>query len=222
MRAKKRIETIAALIENVDLAVDVGADHGYLAKMLVEKKKARKVIATDISEKSLQKTVELCNRFNLSNIETRVGDGIEPVKNEVIDVCVIAGMGGYEIIKILDAAKHTSIKQWIFQPAQNTIELRRYLKNNNFKILKDFIVKDQNKFYNTLVVEKSQNRHELNELEIRYGLTNFDLCSVDFIEYLMDKLERINKTLESNKSEKLENEKREVLTVLAKMKEKIK
>ncbi len=222
MRAKKRIETIADLIENVDLAVDIGADHGYLAKMLVEKKKAKKVIATDISAKSLQKTIELCKRFNLANIEARVGDGIEPIKTEKVDVCIIAGMGGYEIIKILGTAKNATVKEWIFQPAQNTIELRQYLKNNNFKILKDFIVKDQNKFYNTLVVEKSQNRQELSELEIRYGLTNFDLCSADFIEYLMDKLERINKTLENNKSEKLENEKDEVLTVLAKMKEKTK
>ena len=216
MRAHKRIETIAGLIENAETVADIGADHGFLSKLLIEQKRAKKVIATDISAKSLKKTENLIKRFNLEDkIETRVGDGLEPIEVGEAEIVVIAGMGGYEMMKILSSPKSQYSKRFILQPAQTAIELRVWLTNNNYKIIKDFIVKDQNKFYNTLEVIHSLEKQQLSKLETKYGLTNFDLRSNDFKEYLEDGIRRIEAILLENRSLKLEEELNE-LKMLAK------
>ncbi len=214
MRALKRLEAIASLICANSVA-DIGADHGFLAKLLFDENRAKKVIATDISAKSLKKADDLAKKFKFGEkFETRVGDGLNVLNSGEVDVVVIAGVGGYEITKILDRANGKNFDTYIFQPAQNTTELRTYLLNNNFEIIKDFIVKDQNKFYNTLEVKKSNSKQALSLMEAKYGLTNFDLKSKDFEEYLRDRARRIEQTLCLNKSEKLEKELCEVKGIL--------
>ena len=202
MRAQKRLRVIADLInDNNCVVADIGADHGYLSKMLIEEGRAKKVFATDISASSLDKTNVLIKKYNLADkIETRVGDGLKPIKDEVVDVVVIAGMGGNEIIKILQANANDNIKKYIFQPVQNTIQLRQYFNNNHYEITKDFIVKDQEKFYNTIEVVKSKRKKKLSKNKIEFGLTNFDLKSKDFYDYLINLINKQENILRNYKN----------------------
>ena len=186
MRAIRRLRVIADLVSDENgIVADVGADHGFLAKMLIDEKKAKYVITTDISAPSLEKTVNLIKKYNLEDfIETRVGDGLKPILKENIDTVIIAGMGGYEIIKILQENTNKNINEYILQPVQNTIELRKFLNDNNYWIFKDFVVEDKNKFYSTIVVKKLDKKQVLTKEEIEFGLTNFDLKSDEFYNYL--------------------------------------
>jgi len=198
MRAVKRIRAIADLINEKNLIVaDIGADHGYLSKILIEENRAKKVIATDISKPSIEKTAILAKKAGISDkIETRVGDGLNPLKIGEVNIVVIAGMGGYEIIKILEQNKDLCFDKLIFQPIQNSIQLRKYLNDNSYEILKDFIIKDKNKYYNTIVARFGSKKQELKLEEIEFGLTNFDLKSSDFYDYLLTyiaKCENIDK-----------------------------
>ena len=128
MRTVKRLKSIVSLInDNSKVVADIGADHGYLSKILIEENRAKKVIATDISEPSLRKTDNLIKQFMLTDrIETRVGDGLVPIKNGEVQTVVIAGMGGYEIIKILQSNTDKNIEKFILQPVQNTLQLREF------------------------------------------------------------------------------------------------
>ena len=56
MIKSKRLETILNLMPNMEAVIDIGADHGYLEELLISSGKVKRVIATDISEQSLQKT----------------------------------------------------------------------------------------------------------------------------------------------------------------------
>jgi len=202
MRAVKRLRVIADLINDDEKVVaDIGCDHGYLSKILINENRAKQVIATDISKPSLEKTAILASRYGINDkIITKVGDGLKPIENENVDIVVIAGMGGFEIIKILQDNKKTKYSKLIFQPVQNSIELRSYLIKNNYKILKDFIIEDKGKFYNTLVVEFNNQNQILNSEEVEFGLTNFDLKSKDFYNYLLfyiNKYENIKKHISS-------------------------
>ena len=88
----------------------------------------------------MSKLEKLVKKCNLQKIETFVGDGLEPVKNA--DVSVIAGIGGWEIIKILTTQNRQNIDKkhhqnkcdyFVLQPAQNVNELRLWLFENKVK-----------------------------------------------------------------------------------------
>lgn len=214
MRVGARIRAIANLVDDFDCVADVGTDHGILPKLLIDEKRANFVVATDISKSCVDKTEKFVLKCGLSDkIDVRLGDGLEPLGKNEVQLAVIAGMGGYEIIKIL-SKDNKGIKKFILQAPQNTIELRKWLIDNHFKIIKDFIVKDRNKFYNTLEVEKVREQISLSDLQIRYGLTNFDLKSQDFKLYLKDIILRDSEILKTNNSKKLENEVREAKEIL--------
>ena len=188
MRNLKRIRAIATLINDKDKTVaDIGADHGYLTKVLIEENRAKAVIATDISKASLEKTANLAKKYGfLDKILLKVGDGLKILNKGEAQIVVIAGMGGNEIIKILEENTDKTFDKFIFQPMQNTINLREYLIKHNYEIIKDFIVKDRKKFYNTIVARFSTNKQNLSKKQIEFGLTNLDLRGNDFIEYLSE------------------------------------
>lgn len=217
MRNLKRIRAIATLINDTDKTVaDIGADHGYLTKVLIEENRAKAVIATDISKASLEKTANLAKKYGfLDKILLKVGDGLKILNKGEAQIVVIAGMGGNEIIKILEENTDKTFDKFIFQPMQNTINLREYLIKHNYEIIKDFIVKDRKKFYNTIVARFSTNKQNLSKKQIEFGLTNLDLRGNDFIEYLSEYINNNEIIYEKSKSKIIKekiNMAKEVLT----------
>lgn len=202
MRNLKRIRAIATLINDKDkIVADIGADHGYLTKVLIEENRAKAVIATDISKASLEKTANLAKKYGfLDKIFLKVGDGLKILNKGEAQIVVIAGMGGNEIIKILEENTDKTFDKFIFQPMQNTINLREYLIKHNYEIIKDFIVKDRKKFYNTIVARFSTNKQNLSKKQIEFGLTNLDLKGNDFIEYLSEYINNNEIIYEKSKS----------------------
>ena len=86
MILSKRLEKICEIMPQVDTVVDVGCDHGYLEELIFKTGKAKFVIATDISEKSLEKTKIRAKKLNLSK-NNKIEDVTEfvlvPVQNSV-------------------------------------------------------------------------------------------------------------------------------------------
>ena len=100
---EKRMEAIIDLCQTLPVTVDVGCDHGYVGLELLRSDKTNHLIACDISKPSLQKAINLLNDNGFTErFSARVGDGLSVInKGEKIDQVVIAGMGGMEIIHIL-------------------------------------------------------------------------------------------------------------------------
>ena len=81
MKLSNRLLEVANFVPKDSIVADIGTDHGYIPVFLVENNISNKVIATDISEKSLDKTVNYIKELNLrNNIEPRLGDGLETIK----------------------------------------------------------------------------------------------------------------------------------------------
>ena len=194
MRAHKRLRVIADLVclKN-GVVADIGADHGLLSKILIDEGRAKKIIATDISAPSLQKTRDLVEKNLLaSQIECRVGDGLKPLLQNEVDLAIIAGMGGYEIIKILEQSKSLGIINYIFQPVQNAVQLRTYLQDNGYSIKKDFLICDKTKFYNTIYVSFCGKPEKLSYNEIEFGVDNLSNPTDDFKKYLLSYINTCN------------------------------
>lgn len=153
MKLTKRLNEIAGMVNNNSIVADIGTDHGYIPKFLIDKEIAKMVIATDISKGSLDKTIGYIEEENLSDyINARLGDGLDPIKPFEVDTIIIAGMGGLLIAEILETNKKKldSYIEYILQPMVGADELRKYLTNNGFRIIDDKVVREGDKFYEVI------------------------------------------------------------------------
>lgn len=189
IRLKERLSRVYDEVPEGSVVADIGADHGKLSASLISTKRASKVIAVDISKDSLQKTVELAIKLGVE-IDARVGDGLSVINEEDgVNVVVIAGMGGYEILKILEKAPLT-FDRYILVPHQNAKELRRALASKFF-IEKDYVVKENGKFYSLIVLTRGITN--LSSIEMEFGK---DLDSSLAQEMLREKLKKYEKYYE--------------------------
>ncbi|NLM05781.1 MAG: SAM-dependent methyltransferase [Tissierellia bacterium] len=162
MKLSNRMNSIINFLETCGTIADIGTDHGFIPLEIINRGLAKKVIATDISANSLKKTEELVAEYGLEDsIETRVGDGLTVIGENEVDTIIIAGMGGILISEIIggfiELAKNTKL---ILQPMTAEAELKRYLVNNNFRIIDEYLCLDGKKFYQTIYVEYGESKKD--------------------------------------------------------------
>ena len=185
-----RLEAIVAMCPKTKVVADIGCDHGLVTAELILEDIAKNVIATEKSEQCLNKAVLFIDSINISPfVSFRHGDGFDAVtKYDKINLAIIAGMGGDEIIKILQK-KPKKLYDFILQPMKDAPLLREYLLQNGFKIVVDKLIKDNGKFYDLMRVTKG--RDNLAELEIAFGKTNFSENYEIFYDYLIKRKQKL-------------------------------
>ena len=166
-----RLEFISSLVDERIIA-DVGCDHGKLVRKLFDENKIDFAYVSDISSSSLQKAIDLL-KDKKDKIKAICCDGLSGYDESKIDECIIAGMGGYEILNIIKNSK-VDIQKYILAPQHDNLVLKEYLINNQYKITFDIIIKDKNKFYNIIKCEKCNNPDKLSEFELWFGKDNFE------------------------------------------------
>lgn len=179
IRLDKRLNAIMSEIEGDSLA-DIGCDHGRLAISAIQCGRVKRVVASDISEKSLQKARLLAKSCAVEEVTLRCGNGFEGFADNEVDVAVIAGMGGREIAKILENAPR-GINKFVFVPHADEGVLRSYLENNDYAIVKDYTVKCNKKFYH--IITAKIGKMQLTEKELLLG--SDDTSNADYKEYLI-------------------------------------
>lgn len=138
-----RISFIASLIKgDNNILIDIGTDHGYLIKEAFSLGKIKKAIATDINKEPLLNAKRNLKDLNVTFYQT---DGFKNIKENYNKV-VIAGMGANLISKILNDAKTSKDITYYLQPNNKEKNLRKYLMDNNFKIVDEFVIFDK-KYY---------------------------------------------------------------------------
>ena len=197
-----RLSEIVKLCGKAKRIADVGCDHGKVLAELA-KNKAEFLVATDISEPSVKKAEALLTELNFKNFSVRVGDGCQTLTDaDKLDVIVIAGMGGMEIIEILTNAT-IKLKTLVLQPQNNVIKLRQFLTDNNFYIQTDKVVEDKGKFYNIIKVVKTNEPVGLSTRQLIYGKTNLRECNTHFIQMLEQENEKLMARLNNIKNDEM-------------------
>lgn len=193
-RIKKLAEAVKELAskgERKIVVADIACDHGYLAELISRDENVAKVVASDISKKCLAKVEELKKNYHLDKIETVLGDGLEPI--ERADISVIAGLGGYEIIKILKTQNKNSFTEnkcdlFVFQPSDSEVQLRDFLFLNQIKIIKDYIIKSGKRFYPIIIIDVSKQEKNETTLFNRYLGRDNKIENSDFRDFLKNYL----------------------------------
>lgn len=174
-----RLNVLYSLIDSGEVFADIGCDHGYLSKAVLDGDKFKTVIVSDVSEKSLQKAITLLKPYG-DRVISIVADGFNGYPL-VPSQAVIAGMGGEEIVKILKGAKELPEKL-VLAPQKNSDKVRKTLLLLGYKILKDFTFFSQGKFYDAISAEKGKDFYT--ETEIIFGRDNLKDKPIGFIKKL--------------------------------------
>lgn len=161
----KRIEAISQLIDNDESVIDIGCDHGFLAKMLRTKGNNKLIICSDNKLGPLNNARN--NLIGYDNINFELTDGVDNI-DTVCDVCVLAGMGHNTVISIIENNENyfRNCKKIIIQVNSVVAQMRQYLSNHKFQIIDECMVYDY-KYYQIMVVKSGQ--QQLNELQIEFG-----------------------------------------------------
>ncbi|MDO5713556.1 MAG: class I SAM-dependent methyltransferase [Tissierellia bacterium] len=152
---KNRLECIFSLVPKGGIIADIGTDHGFVPFQLLYENICEKVIATDISKPSLEKSRDLLKEYIYrQRAELRLGDGLKVLEPHEVDTLIIAGMGGVLISQLLEESPSItkSIKTFILQPMQGSEELRKYLWSHGFQIIHEEIAIEKNHYYEIMVV----------------------------------------------------------------------
>ena len=224
MNLSERLQVIANFVDKSLTAVDVGTDHGYLSAYLVKNNISDKVIATDVNEKPLQKAINYIIQNELGDsIETRLGNGLEPIAPGEADVCIIAGMGGHLIANIMESSKDVSktIDTFILQPMTGEEELREYLYENKYTIVDEKLAKEGKRIYHILKVGHGKDVLE-DEINLEIGkklLENKDELLGKLLQTKIETISNIMDNLVMQESENSKNKYKEFTIKCKKLKE---
>lgn len=159
----ERLNTVKAFIVSADTIADVGCDHAKIALYCLENGLAKTVVASDISEKCLDKARLALKPY--ANARFVCCDGIK----YDCDEAVIAGMGGLLISDILKKAScrpHTVIAC----PHRNEEAVRTTLLEVGYGIDRDAPVLDRGKYYSVIRAVTGGGAREADELQIMFGM----------------------------------------------------
>lgn len=186
-----RIKSIANLIENVNIVLDIGSDHALLSILLINENRAQHVINVEKNDLPFQNSVNATRAFSqqITNKKSNGFDNLEPFI--FIDICTIMGMGGATIIKILNNATSRNVKKYILQPNNNELKVRQWVKENNWKINFEDLIKENNIIYELFVLSRTEGYVPHTKEEQLFGKINLIKNKDIFKEKWNKRLEKI-------------------------------
>ena len=133
----ERLKAVAGMVTKGKKIADIGTDHGYVPIYLVENSICSKVYAMDINEGPLKiADKNIAIHGLIDKIETIQSNGMEKLKDNMVDGAIISGMGGDLIVDILSRGKNIKgINELVLSPHRRVDLVRKYLLENNWEII---------------------------------------------------------------------------------------
>lgn len=165
---KKRIETISRMVDKDSIVLDIGTDHALVPIFLIENNIASKVLSTEINKGPFDNAVSNIKKRKLEKeIEVTLGNGLIPyINKQKVDFLSVTGMGTNLIIEILEQSPIPFWDKVILESTNDSPKLRMWLKDNNYKILDEKILKESSK-YNSVIKAEINKKTNIK--------TNFDM-----------------------------------------------
>ena len=151
---------------------DVGTDHAYLPLYLLSIGRIASAVAADVAEGPLARArdnVRAAGREG--DVTLMLTDGLQGMDKLGLTDIAICGMGGELIASIVDAApwvKDRSVRL-ILQPMTKAPQLRAYLAEAGFSVLKETVTEVSGKLYTCLCAEYTNTPHPLSVFEAEIG-----------------------------------------------------
>ena len=152
-----RLEEISNLIENNEMFIDIGCDHGFLSISLAKKYPNSQIIASDINENALNNAKKNIQKCHLEEkITLTQSNGLEKINPSKKATIIISGMGSHTIVGILNQGykKLKNVSTLILQSNNDLDFLRKKVTSLGYYIQKEKLVSDANIIYTIIVFQK--------------------------------------------------------------------
>lgn len=156
MELSKRLAAIASFAPAGCRVADVGTDHGYVPIYLVKEGIAKEALAMDVRKGPLARAEEHIRAYQLEGrVTTRLSDGLAQLKEGEADTVIIAGMGGGLMVRILEGRTHLNgcVHTYVLSPQSDWDRVRRFLRREGMRILREEMIEEDGKFYPILLVK---------------------------------------------------------------------
>ncbi len=174
IKLSPRLQMAADCVRCGKKIADIGTDHAYLPAYLIENGISPEAIAADIGEGPLENAKKIAHSSPVlkERITLRLSDGLKKIEPHEADDIIIAGMGGILIAEILTAAPWVkdASKRLILQPMSHAEDVRRYLCENGFEIIKEDACAEQRHCYLLIVAEYTGKENDKTEAFYYRGL----------------------------------------------------
>jgi tRNA (adenine22-N1)-methyltransferase len=140
---------------------DIGCDHGYLGLHFLNNPKVELIGLVDPSDhviETLKTNIKDSYITNPDKIKLICKKGQEIlIRSDRKKIIYIAGMGGKETKEILIYLSDllNSDDSIIISPHKNILELRAYLSNSKFRLIKEEIIQENQRFYQIMALGQS-------------------------------------------------------------------
>ncbi|MBO0419055.1 tRNA (adenine-N(1))-methyltransferase [Vagococcus fluvialis] len=171
----ERLHRAGEFVPEGAILADIGSDHAYLPAYLIMNNKISSAIAGEVVDGPYLSAKNLVAELNLvDKIDVRKGDGLAVVSPEDnVTAISICGMGGSLIRDILHRGllgNHLTGKETlVLQPNIGEPTLRTWLVNNHYEIIKEDIIRENEKTYEIIVAKKIESLMLLSEKELLFG-----------------------------------------------------
>ena len=208
--------------EGVALA-DIGTDHGHLPLWLRLNGRVRYAIASDLRKGPLERARENGRAFGVDGIDYRLANGLADIRPEEAEVIVIAGMGGENIISILEAAPWTAdgSHTLLLSPHTHAERLREWLMEHGYAITREALVRDRGTIYPVMEVTAGEMTLSVAQLYGGAKLLHDPLGDRYIIEKIIRLQMALGGAIRSDRPEDCEkaDRLREILTALLQLRE---
>jgi tRNA (adenine22-N1)-methyltransferase len=182
-------QVLSFVPQDAETVADVGCDHAYVSIALIKRDIAKHVIAMDVRSGPLEIAKKNVEEYGLvTDIELRLSDGLSKLSPMEVDAIVIAGMGGLLVKKILvegrDVLECECPPELILQPQSDIGEVRKYLHDINYHIVKEMMLIDEGKYYTVIHASYGCEEHYESPEDYIYGKCNIEDGKDVFISFL--------------------------------------
>lgn len=154
-----RLTRVAHHVPKGAVVADIGSDHAYLPCYLVLNGVADKAVAGEVVKGPFESARKQVQQEGLTGqIDVRLASGLDAIHPEDgITAVTIAGMGGSLICSILEQGKERldGVERLILQPNVHAKSIRDWAAANDWVIIEEEILKENEKIYEILVLEKA-------------------------------------------------------------------
>lgn len=175
IRLSKRLTKVSQYVKKSAPLADIGSDHAQLPIYLVQNKQVPKAVAGEVADGPFQISKNEVEKHSLEDkISVRFGDGLAILTpKEEVGTITICGMGGLLIKRILkEGIENKTLKKntrLILQPNNEEKELREFLQLNNYEIIAEDLVEENEKIYEIIVAESSSKEIHYTDIELTFG-----------------------------------------------------
>ncbi|HFU4012515.1 TPA: tRNA (adenine(22)-N(1))-methyltransferase TrmK [Streptococcus suis] len=197
-KLSRRLEAVASYVPQGARLADVGSDHAYLPLFLVEQGRIDFAVAGEVVQGPYQSALQNVEQAGQSDkIAVRLANGLAAVElDDQVSTVTIAGMGGRLIAEILEAGKDKlgSVERLVLQPNNREDDVRHWLVENDFQLIAEEILEENDKIYEILVAEKGN--VDLTADQLRFGPYLLEEQSATFQKKWLKELDKLTYALE--------------------------